>query len=248
MSLPLAARRVEVFRMRLLIVGATGGTGRAATTRALLDGHTVTAFARRAGALPATDGRLHRLAGNILDRPAVDDAVRDQDAVICVLGARPTLRTVTLFSKGTANLIASMAEFGVRRLVCVTGIGCGDSRGHGGFLYDRIVLPSLLRTIYDDKNRQEALIRASDLEWTIVRPGFLTDGPATGNFRAIIDLDGETAGLISRADVAMFLVRQLVDSRYLHETPLLTRPVRDRRLIEPTPVGPAVPIAAAPSL
>jgi len=244
--LPLTAPPVDLFRMRLLIVGATGGTGRAATTRALLEGHTVTAFARRAATLPATDGRLHRVAGTVLDPRAVDDVMRDQDAVICVLGARPTLRTVTLFSKGTTHLLASMAAHGVRRLICVTGIGCGDSRGHGGFVYDRIVLPWLLRTMYDDKNRQEALIRASDLEWTIVRPGFLTDGPATGNFRAIIDLDGQRAGWISRADVAMFLVRQLVDSRYIHETPLLTRPVRDRRPVEPVALVAPVPVPAAP--
>src|SRR5271163_221996 len=117
--------------MRVLVVGATGGTGRAITTRALVEGHTVTAFARRAAALPGGDGRLRRLPGDVLDPAAVDAAVRDQDAVICVLGAPVTRRPVTVFSKGTTHLVDAMAAHGVRRIICVTGVGCGDSRGHG---------------------------------------------------------------------------------------------------------------------
>jgi putative NADH-flavin reductase len=210
--------------MRVLVVGATGGTGRAITTRALVEGHTVTAFARRAASLPSGDGRLRRLPGDVTDAAAVDAAVRDQDAVICVLGAAITRRPVTVFSQGTANLIQAMVAHGVRRIVCVTGIGCGNSRGHGGFLYDRIVLPYVLRTIYEDKDRQEAVLRESGLDWIAVRPAFLTDGPASSNFLALNDLDGVRAGRISRADVAMFVVRQLVDGRFLHSAPLLTGP------------------------
>ncbi|HWZ58141.1 MAG TPA: NAD(P)H-binding protein, partial [Gemmatimonadaceae bacterium] len=102
--------------MRVLVVGATGGTGRAITTRALVEGHTVTAFARRAAALPGGDGRLRRLPGDVLDPAAVDAAVRDQDAVICALGAPPTRSRVSLFSQGTANLVAAMSAHGVRRI------------------------------------------------------------------------------------------------------------------------------------
>jgi putative NADH-flavin reductase len=110
----------------------------------------------------------------------------------------------------------------VRRLICVTGIGAGDSRGHGGFLYDRIVNPLLLKTIYQDKDRQEALIRASHTDWTMVRPGFLTNGPRTGSYRVLTDLKGVTAGRISRADVAHFMLAELAANRYLGQTPLLT--------------------------
>ena len=78
----------------------------------------------------------------------------------------------------------------MRRLICVTGIGAGDSRGHGGFLYDRVIAPFLLKTIYQDKDRQEALIRASGTDWTMVRPGFLTNGPLTGKYRLLTDLTG----------------------------------------------------------
>jgi putative NADH-flavin reductase len=210
--------------MRVLVVGATGGTGRAITTRALVEGHTVTAFARRAASLPTGDGRLKRYPGDVLDPAAVDAAVRDQDAVICVLGSPITRRPVSVFSQGTANLVAAMTAHGVRRIICITGIGCGNSRGHGGFLYDRIVVPFVLRNVYDDKERQEAVIRGSGLDWIIVRPAFLTDGPASSNFLALNDLDGVRAGRISRADVAMFVVRQLVDGRFLHQAPLVTGP------------------------
>jgi putative NADH-flavin reductase len=210
--------------MRVLVIGATGGTGRAITTRALVEGHTVTAFARRAATLPGGDGRLKRCPGDVLDPAAVDAAVADQDAVICVLGATPTRRPVSVFSKGTSNVVAAMSAHAVRRIICITGLGCGNSRGHGGFLYDRIVLPFVLRTIYEDKERQEAIVHASGLDWIIVRPAFLTDGPVSSNFLALNDLDGVRAGRISRADVAMFVVRQLVDGRFLHQTPLVTGP------------------------
>jgi putative NADH-flavin reductase len=115
-----------------------------------------------------------------------------------------------------------MTRHGVRRLICVTGIGAGDSKGHGGFLYDRLVNPLLLKTIYEDKDRQEALIKASQADWTIVRPGFLTNGPLTGKYRVITDLTGITAGRISRADVAHFILAELADKRYLRQTLLLT--------------------------
>jgi len=115
-----------------------------------------------------------------------------------------------------------MSEHGVRRLICITGIGAGDSKGHGGFFYDRIFQPLLLKTIYQDKDRQEALVRASGIDWTIVRPGFLNNGPLTGQYRVITDLTGVTAGKISRADVAHFMLTELLANRYLGQTPLLT--------------------------
>ena len=115
-----------------------------------------------------------------------------------------------------------MKKSGTKRLVCVTGIGAGDSRGHGGFLYDSLFYPLLLRTVYADKDRQESLVKASDIDWVIVRPGFLTNGPLTGRYRVITDLSGVTAGRISRADVAHFILQQFVAPSHLRQTPLLT--------------------------
>lgn len=133
-----------------------------------------------------------------------------------------TFKPVTLFSDGTRHLLDAMRKHAVRRIACITGIGAGDSRGHGGFFYDHIVEPTLLRTVYADKDRQEELLRHSDRDWIIVRPGQLTDGEATGKYRVLLDLTGVTVGKIARADVAAFVLQQLGRDDFLRRTPLLT--------------------------
>jgi len=208
--------------MKMLIVGGTRGIGRQVLEQALAAGHAVTALVRDTRRLDAQHERLKVVQGDVLDANAVALAMAGQEAVCCSLGVKVPWFHVTVFSDGTRNLLDAMKKTGVRRLVCVTGIGAGDSRGHGGFLYDRLFLPFLLRTIYADKDRQESLVKASDVDWVIVRPGFLTNGPLTGRYRAITDLSGVTAGWISRTDVAHFILHQLVAPSHLRQAPLLT--------------------------
>jgi uncharacterized protein YbjT (DUF2867 family) len=114
-----------------------------------------------------------------------------------------------------------MTRKGVCRLVCVSALGVGDSRGHGGFVFDRLFQPLLLGQAYKDKERQEAAIRASSLDWVIVRPAMLTDHPARGNARAFTDLAGVKGGKIARADVARFVVEQLTADTWLRRTPVI---------------------------
>jgi len=208
--------------MKILIVGATRGIGRQVLDQALAAGHAVTALVRDTRRLDAQHDRLKVVQGDVLDANAVALAMAGQEAVCCSLGVKVPWFYVNVFSDGTRNLLDAMKKSGARRLVCVTGIGAGDSRGHGGFLYDRLFLPFLLRTVYADKDRQESLIKASNVDWVIVRPGFLTNGPLTGRYRAITNLSGVTAGWISRADVAHFILQQLVAPSHLRQTPLLT--------------------------
>jgi uncharacterized protein YbjT (DUF2867 family) len=137
------------------------------------------------------------------------------------MGPGEVLWGTTLFSTATRILIDAMRALGVRRLVAVTGLGAGDSRGHGGFLYDAIAFPLVLKRVYDDKDVQERMIRASGLDWTIVRPGLLTDGRATGRPRALIEARDWRAAYVARADVADFLVRETFERRYVGMTPLL---------------------------
>jgi len=125
-------------------------------------------------------------------------------------------------STATRVLIDAMQKQGITRLVCVTGIGAGDSHGHGGFLYDHIAQPLLLRTTYRDKNRQEEEIRASALDWTIIRPTNLTDGLATNNVRALTDLTDFHGGSISRADVANFLITELEGQHWVRQSPVIS--------------------------
>jgi len=162
------------------------------------------------------------VVGDAGDADDIERAVAGQDAVVWTVGVGPTRRPVHLFSRSTQFLLAAMAKYRVRRLVCVTGIGAGDSRGHGGFFYDRIVQPLFLKTVYEDKDRQEAMLRGSDVDWTIVRPGTLTNGPATGFARALTDLEGVAAGKVSRADVAAFIVENLETGEFRRTTVLLT--------------------------
>jgi putative NADH-flavin reductase len=208
--------------MNILIVGASRGIGRQLVEQALAAGHAVTALARNPAHVNGADERLRTVKGSILDAVALDQAMAGRDAVCCAIGVKTPWEQPTLFSEGTRRLLEAMKKAGVRRLVCVTGIGAGDSRGHGGFFYNRVLFPLLAKGIYADKDRQEALIRASDTDWTIVRPGFLSNGPLTGNYRVFTDLAGVTAGRISRADVAHFMLKELESSRYLRQTPLLT--------------------------
>jgi len=208
--------------MNILIVGATRGIGRALVEQALATGNSVTALARHPERLAAQHERLGKVRGDILDAQSLSGAMAGQNAVCCAIGVRTPWEQPGVFAKGMERLLHAMKSNAVRRLVCVTGIGAGDSRGHGGFLYDRVFFPLLLKSVYADKDLQEALIRAADVDWTIVRPGFLTNGPLTRSYRVLTDLAGVTAGRISRADVAHFILGELLANRYLRQTPLLT--------------------------
>jgi putative NADH-flavin reductase len=206
--------------VKVLIIGATGATGRVLMREALEQGHEVTALARNPSALAPEDHRPRVLQGNALDASEVEAAVADQDAVLSTLGTRSS-RPTTLFSQSTHNLISAMNKHGVRRLVCITGIGAGDSKGHVGFLYDRIMLPFVVKNIYEDKNRQEEAIKQSDLDWVIVRPARLTDEAAKGEYRVYLG-GSYTAKTISRADVAAFMLAQLTDDTYVHKMPVIS--------------------------
>ncbi|MEH2462996.1 NAD(P)-dependent oxidoreductase [Nostoc sp.] len=207
--------------MRILVIGATGPTGQQIVEQGLAQGHEVTALVRNPDKFEMQHNSLQIVKGDILD-PASLDAVQQEDAVISSLGTKKiSLESVTLFSEGTKKLLQAMKRHSVKRLICITGLGAGDSKGHGGLLYDKLILPLILKRIYDDKDRQEAEIRQSNLDWVIVRPGILTNDPVKGNYRVLTDLTGVTAGKISRADVAAFVLQQLTSDRYLNQTPLI---------------------------
>lgn len=213
--------------MRVLIVGATGNIGRLTLDKALNAGHQVTAFARSPNQLNIAHKRLHKVQGNVMNGTSLDTAMPGQEAVIAVFGAPLNWSTITsvpdLCTVGTHHIINAMKQHEVKRLVCMTGIGAGDSKGHGRFVFDNLILPLLLGRIYVDKNRQEQEVMNSDLDWIIVRPTELTDKIESGDYRVLTDLKGKKAQTISRADVADFLVKQIDSNKYLHQTPLISR-------------------------
>ncbi len=208
--------------MKLLIIGATRGIGRNVLTQALDKGYEVTALIRSTSKFDFTDEHLRIVRGDILDSEAVARALEDCDAVCVTIGINPTLKAVSVFSEGTRNVIGAMTKSGVQKLVCITGIGAGDSKNHGGFFYDKIFRPFVLKTIYEDKDRQEEIVKNSGLQWVIVRPGFLTNGALSGQYRVLTDLKDITVGKISRADVADFILKEIEHPSYTHQTPSLT--------------------------
>lgn len=208
--------------MKLVVIGATRGIGRCLVELALEEGHDVTALVRNPDRLDTTAGQPAVVRGDILDAASVKKSLQGSDAVCTTIGIGPTRKPVTVFSEGIRNVVTAMQATGTRQLACITGIGAGDSKNHGGFFYDRIINPLLLKTIYADKDREEAVVRASDVDWVIIRPGFLTNGPLTGQYRVLTDLTGMTAGKISRRDVAHFVLTELTEKKYVRQTPLLT--------------------------
>ena len=208
--------------MKILIFGASKGIGHQLLKLALDEGHEVTALLRYPDKFKVTDPHLHVNKGDILDRSSVSDAVGGQDAICVCIGIPPTFKPVEVFSKGIKNVIASIEKNSEQKLIVITGIGAGDSSGHGGFLYDRVFKPLLLKEIYKDKDREELLIRESHTHWMIVRPGFLTNGPRTGKYRVIEDLKGITAKKISRLDVADFMLKELKMPTHFKKTLLVT--------------------------
>jgi putative NADH-flavin reductase len=208
----------------VLIIGASGGIGLAATRQALDQGHAVRAFARSARQISLDHPLLEKFSGDALNRSAVTAAVQDVDAVISALGISPGLAMifgpVELFSASTRLLISSTGKARAKRLICVTGFGAGESR-KAVSRSQRIPFELALGRAYADKDRQERVVRRSDLDWTIVRPVILTGGPKTGRYEVLCDPAEWRNGTVSRADVADFLVSQIGDDRYLGKAPVI---------------------------
>ncbi len=208
--------------MKVTIIGASHGIGAQLLAYALEEGHEVTALLRKPDRQNISNTNLQKIKGDILDPASVAVATAGQDAICVCIGIPPTRKPVEVFSKGIKNVLAAIEGNSNQKLIVVTGIGAGNSKGHGGFLYDRVINPLLLKEIYKDKNREEAIIKASKANWMIIRPGFLTNGPRTGKYRVIDDLTGITSGKISRADVADFILIQLRAPTHFGKTPLVT--------------------------
>lgn len=208
--------------MRILIIGASRGIGKALLEEALNDEHDVSVLARYPEKIAVSHNKLLVLQGDVRDPESVIDACRDCDTVCSCVGVPITLKPVDLFSTAAANIVAAVRTNPGQKLIAVTGIGAGNSKGHGGFLYDRIFNPLLLKTIYADKDREEEIIKASETDWLIVRPAGLTNGPRTGTYRVVNDLSGITSKRVSRRDVADFILAQTTDPTQFGKTPLLT--------------------------
>lgn len=207
---------------RILVLGATGGTGRLIASLAVARGYDVTVLVRSAEKASDLKG-VTLVVGDARDETVLRQALKGRDAVVSALGTPASpFREVTLLSTATRALVNAMKGEQVSRLICITGIGAGDSAGHGGFLFDNLIFPLLLRKVYADKDRQETIVRDSGLDWVLVRPSVLNDKPSHDTIRTLTDLSRFHGGTISRADVANFVLDQVQSDTWLHRSPLIT--------------------------
>lgn len=202
----------------LALFGATGGTGRHVLDQALEQGYAVHALVRSPEKLGDRASAITVIEGDVLDQGQVDACVEGTDAVLCVLGSHG--REDPIEARGTERIIDAMQRLGPRRLIVVTSLGVGDSADQMPtvfLLFMKLMIGRILRA----KEEQERLIRASGLDWIIVRPGGLTDGPKSGDYRFGTD-KSIRSGRIARADVADFVLQQVEDDRFVHQAPAVT--------------------------
>ena len=207
--------------MKVLILGATGGTGQHALKHALAQGHDVTILVRRPETVPA-DARGVRVAvGDVRDSGAVAGAVRGQDAVVSALGVGRSFKPEGLIAAATPVILKAMADAGVKRLVFTSAYGVGDTWQDVPTI-PRVVMKILLRGVYADKLAGDQAVRASALDWTLVHPTTLTDKPGSGKYRVGERLTLSGLPTVSRADVGAFLVSQVSDLTYSRRSVLIT--------------------------
>jgi putative NADH-flavin reductase len=212
--------------MKLLVFGATGGTGQQLVLQGLEQGHAVTAFVRRPEALASLLGSREGLTvvqGDVLDAAAVAGAVAGQEVVLSALGQTPAAKDLSVLPQGTTHILAAMRQAGLRRFLCVSSYGVGDSKYQLGTVARFLIVSVILKRAIAEKEVQERVIMESDLDWIIARPGGLTDGPHTGVYRCFTGTEPKIGRpVISRADVADFLLKHLSGSEYLRQAVGLT--------------------------
>jgi putative NADH-flavin reductase len=212
--------------MHILVIGASRGIGLEAVKLALSRGHRVRAFSRTAQSIPLDHDSLEKCTGDATRADDVKSALDGIDAVILSLGVPKRIgaliRPIHLFSDATGALVPAMEQRGPRRLLAVTGFGTGESRAKVS-LPERIGVDLILGRAMADKDRQERVITASALDWTIARPAILTSNRGTGRYQVLTEPATWRNGIISRADVAHFLVHAAEEGTYLREAPVLVR-------------------------
>jgi putative NADH-flavin reductase len=206
--------------VNVLVFGASGATGNEVVRRALDRKHTVVAFVRHPEKFGIKHANLTLAIGDVTEYELVERAVRGRDAVASALGSGNSLSSHPALIDGVQHIVRAMDHAGVRRFVHLSMLGVGSSGKQLGLVDRYIVMPLLLRNVLTDHAKEEDLIKQSTLDWVIVRPARLTNGPYTGRYQSGEDVRGGTfLASISRADVADFMVKQLTDDRYVHGTP-----------------------------
>lgn len=210
--------------MRVCLLGASGRVGRRILQEAVLRGHDIRCQTRDEEKLAEHAGQVQVHAFEPLNTPQLRSFVEGSEVVVMALGTNS--RTPTrLFSAVTERLIATMRLCDVPRLIAITGVGAGETRGHGGFLYDRIIYPFFTKNRYRDKDVQEEMIASSDLDWIIIRPAPFTMRLPPGHLEVHVEIGPDTTlRRITPGEVAEFVVDQFESDQYLRQRPFIGHP------------------------
>ena len=201
--------------MKLVIFGSTGSVGSQVVEQAIEQGHTITAFVRNPDKLNVQHPNLNIFTGDVMNPAAVERAVIGHEAAICILGSGKKL-SGNVRSQGTKNVIQALEKAGIKRFICQSTLGAGDSWDNLDFYWKYIMFGFILRKVFADHQIQEEYVRQSDLDWTIIRPAAFIEGSRTGKYRHGFSASDRTSSLtISRPDVADFILKQLSDTTYL---------------------------------
>jgi len=209
--------------MKVIVFGSTGTIGRHLIKQSLEKGHQVMAFCRNKEQLNEfAHPNLKTVEGDVFNIADVNSAIKNQEVVIIALGSGKSRKSIVR-SEGTKNIIAAMRTNGVSRLICQSTLGAGESNDNLNFFWKHIMFGWFLKQIFLDHELQEQYVKNSNLDWTIVRPAAFTDGEKTENYlHGFSPTDKSIKLKISRADVANFILQQVADQSYLHQTPGLS--------------------------
>jgi uncharacterized protein YbjT (DUF2867 family) len=201
--------------MNVLVIGAAGKTGKLVVEKALKAGHQVTAFVHHAEGYEPASPEVRVVEGDAADHTIMDTAMVDQDAVIDTVAVKKPYKEDTIEESIAQVVLRAMKAHGVRRLAAVSALGVGSSAKQAPFIYEHLLVPTMLRGIIKGKARMESTIANADVDYVIARPALLKDGEPTG---VTVYIEGHKAHSITRADVAHFLVESLQNDAYLGQS------------------------------
>ena len=211
--------------MKIALIGATRGTGKHVLDQALERGHEVTVLVRDPSKLQAGP-KLRVIQGDGRNLADVEKAVQGQDAVITCIGASQLKTAEFLVSTSARPLVEAMKKHGVKRLLLLSTLGAGDSAGVMKLVFPimRLFAKPMYQTIFEDKNRAEEIITATELDWTLVRPPRLTDDPKVGRYQTKPSKGGGGFAKISRADLATFMLDEAEKGQWIRGAPFVWTP------------------------
>ena len=209
--------------MKIAVFGASGGTGKRLVEQALAAGYEVVAYVRNPSKLNMSNEHLTVIQGELSDAALIETAVKGTDAVLSALGPRGGSKNKPL-TQGMQNIIAAMKNQGVRRLIMTSTLSAKDSKDKPDFRTKAMVniVKTTMHAAYEDIVSVAETVRASDLDWTIVRLAILNNKPKSGKVKAGYVGTGEVGTQISRADIADFMLKQIEDTKYLREAPAIS--------------------------